>query len=45
MCMPVMPASPSNRAYTDHSHAASVPRLISVSIVAAPCRRLAQAAR
>jgi hypothetical protein len=33
-----------NSAYSDHSQAASVPTEISVSIVAAPCLRLAQAA-
>src|SRR4051794_36494739 len=42
--MSFMPASPRKSAYSDHSHAASVPRLISVSIVAAPCLRLAHAA-
>ena len=42
---PVMPASPKNSAYSDHSQAASVPSEISVSIVAAPWRRFAQAAR
>ena len=40
-----IPASPRNSAYIDHSHAESVPRLISVSIVAVPCLRFAQAAR
>ena len=39
------PASPRNSAYSDHSHADSTPTEISVSIVAAPCRALAQAAR
>ena len=33
-----------NSAYSDHSQAASVPTLISVSIVAAPCLRFAHAA-
>ena len=44
MRMSFMPASPMNSAYSDHSHAASVPTLISVSIVAVPCLRLAHAA-
>ena len=44
MRMSFMPASPRNSAYSDHSHAASVPTEISVSIVAAPCLRLAHAA-
>ena len=43
--MPGMPASPRNSAYSDHSQAASVPSEISVSIVAVPWRRFAQAAR
>ena len=43
--MPVIPASPKNRAYSDHPNAASVPIEISVSIVAVPWRRLAHAAR
>jgi hypothetical protein len=34
--IPTMPASPMNRAYSDHPNAASVPTEISVSIVAAP---------
>jgi hypothetical protein len=42
--MSFMPASPMNSAYSDHSHAASVPTEISVSIVAAPCLRFAHAA-
>ena len=42
--MSFMPASPMKSAYSDHSHAASVPSETSVSIVAAPCLRLAQAA-
>ena len=42
--MSFIPASPRNSAYSDHSQAASVPTLISVSIVAAPCLRFAQAA-
>ena len=45
MRMPGIPASPKNSAYSDHSQAESVPRLISVSIVAVPWRRFAQAAR
>ena len=44
MRMSGMPAWPMNSAYRDHSQAASVPTLISVSMVAAPCLRLAQAA-
>ena len=43
--MPAMPASPMNSAYSDHAKAASTPSEISVSIVAAPWRRFAQAAR
>ena len=42
--MPVIPASPKNKAYNDQPNAASTPTLISVSIVAAPCRRFAHAA-
>ena len=42
--MSFMPASPMNSAYSDHSQAESVPTEISVSIVAAPCLRLAHAA-
>ena len=45
MRMPAIPASPKISAYSDHSQAESVPRLISVSIVAVPWRRFAQAAR
>ena len=44
MRMSFMPASPMNSAYSDHSQAASVPTEMSVSIVAAPCRRFAHAA-
>ena len=44
MRMPGIPASPRNSAYSDHSHAASTPTETSVSIVAAPCLRFAQAA-
>jgi len=43
--IPVMPASPTNRAHKDQSHAAPTPTEMRVSIVAAPCRRLVQAAR
>ena len=43
--MPGSPAVPRNSAYSDQPKAASVPRETSVSIVAAPCRRLVQAAR
>ena len=42
--MPFIPASPMNSAYSDHSHAASTPTEMSVSIVAAPCLRFAHAA-
>src|ERR687886_441486 len=44
MRMSFMPASPMNSAYSDHSHAASVPTETSVSIVAVPWRRFAHAA-
>ena len=40
-----MPAPPRNSAYSDHPNAADTPTLIRVSMVAAPWRRLAQAAR
>jgi hypothetical protein len=43
--IPVMPASPHSSATTDHVHAASVPRLTRVSIVAVAWRRLRHAAR
>ena len=43
--MPAMPAIPKNRAYSDQPRAASTPTLMSVSIVAAPCRRFIHAAR
>ena len=43
--MPMTPASPRNSAHSDQPNAASVPTEMSVSIVAAPWRRLAQAAR
>ncbi len=43
--MPIVPAVPRNSAYSDHRKAASVPTEMRVSIVAAPCRRLVQAAR
>lgn len=43
--IPGMPASPRNSAYIDQPHAASVPMLMSVSMVAAPCLRFAHAAR
>src|SRR5689334_2966582 len=43
--MPVTPASPQNRAYSDHPYAASVPTETRVSIVVAPWRALTQAAR
>ena len=43
--MPGMPAVPKNSAHTDQPNAARVPIDTSVSIVAAPWRRLIQAAR
>lgn len=43
--IPTMPAVPKNSAHNDHRNAADVPTEISVSIVAAPCFALAQAAR
>src|SRR5262249_54723194 len=43
--MPGMPAVPKNSAHTDQRNAAEVPSEISVSMVAAPCRALVQAAR
>ena len=43
--MPGIPASPKNSAYSDQTNAASTPRLISVSIVAAPWRAFITAAR
>src|ERR1700759_2548349 len=43
--MPGWPAVPKNRAHTDHRNAADVPTEIRVSMVAAPCRALVQAAR
>ena len=45
MRTPVMPASVKNSAQIDHRYAAPTPTEISVSIVAAPWRRLAHAAR
>lgn len=42
--MPGMPASPKNSAHSDQPSAASVPTDTRVSMVAAPCRRLVQAA-
>ncbi len=42
--MPGAPAVPKNNAYSDHSSAAIVPIEISVSMVAAPCRRFVHAA-
>ena len=45
MVMPGIPASPRNRAYSDHAKAASTPIEISVSIVAVACLRFAHAAR
>ena len=43
--MPGMPASPKNSAQIDQPKAARVPSEISVSMVAAPWRRLTAAAR
>ncbi|MGX1300948.1 hypothetical protein RKD35_002436 [Streptomyces albogriseolus] len=43
--MPGSPASPRNSAHSDQPNAASVPTDTRVSMVAAPCRRLVQAAR
>ena len=43
--MPGMPASVKNSAHTDHRYAATTPTEMRVSIVAAPWRRLASAAR
>ncbi|RPK51114.1 hypothetical protein EES39_05010 [Streptomyces sp. ADI92-24] len=43
--MPGIPASPRNRAQSDQPKAARVPTETSVSMVAAPCRRLVQVAR
>ncbi len=43
--MPGMPAWPKNRAHRDQAKAARVPTETRVSMVAAPCRALVQAAR
>ena len=43
--IPGVPALPRNSAYSDHRNADTVPSEMSVSMVAVPCRRLAQAAR
>ena len=43
--MPGMPAWPKNSAYSDQRNAADTPIEMSVSIVAAPWRRLIHAAR
>ncbi len=43
--MPGVPAVPNSSAYSDQANAAMVPMEIRVSMVAAPWRRLAQAAR
>ncbi|CAM5270879.1 hypothetical protein SALBM135S_06589 [Streptomyces alboniger] len=43
--IPGIPASPRNSAHSDQPKAASVPTDTSVSMVAAPCRRLVNAAR
>ncbi|RPK75127.1 hypothetical protein EES42_07160 [Streptomyces sp. ADI95-17] len=42
--IPTMPAVPKNSAQSDQRNAAVVPTEISVSIVAAPCRALVNAA-
>jgi hypothetical protein len=42
--MPGVPAVPRNSAHSDHRKAAEVPTEISVSMVAAPCRALVNAA-
>jgi hypothetical protein len=42
--IPGSPAEPRNSAYSDHRNALTTPSEISVSIVAAPCRRFVQAA-
>ncbi len=42
--IPGSPAPPMNSAYSDHRKALTTPSEISVSIVAAPCRRFVQAA-
>ena len=43
--VPGEPAPPRNSAQSDQPKAASTPTEMSVSIVAAPCRRFSQAAR
>ena len=43
--IPGIPASPRKSAQSDQPNAARVPSDTSVSMVAAPCRRLVQAAR
>ncbi len=43
--MPGVPALPRNSAHSDQPKAAAVPTEIRVSIVAAPCRALVNAAR
>ncbi len=43
--MPGCPAVPKNNAYNDHNSAAVVPTEMRVSMVAAPWRRLSNAAR
>src|SRR4051794_40623330 len=43
--MPGVPAVPRKSAHNDHRNAAEVPTEIRVSMVAAPCRALVQAAR
>ena len=42
--IPGIPASPKNRAHSDHRKAAETPTDTRVSMVAARCRRLVQAA-
>jgi hypothetical protein len=43
--MPGVPAVPNSSAHSDQPNAASTPTDTSVSMVDAPCRRFAQAAR
>ena len=45
MVMPGSPASPKNKAYSDHPKAANTPSEMRVSMVAAPWRRFVHAAR
>ncbi|CAB4883973.1 unannotated protein [freshwater metagenome] len=45
ICILLMPACPKSIAQSDQMNAASTPTLMSVSMVAARCRRLVNAAR